>query len=255
MIQFWLTSDDWIIIGALIILFAGNALLLHYLCFRPANRTFVMGFIGVVGPFFVVAATIFALTTALLGGTVWQNFRDNSQAINTESQAITMFIELNNATPEFAEYHLVEIAKKYIDNAIEEWASIQHQKQSPKADAQMLKLLATTIRAINHTAISPAIADALMKSVNSIALARASRLNSVQSKTDPARWTCVILLALLTQVAVASVHLEKSKPMALALFITTATIIVALGLIALTDSPLLGAVSVSIDPLKQILLR
>lgn len=75
----------------------------------------------------------------------------------------------------------------------------------------------------------------------------------MQTKTETVRWISVLLLALLSQIAVAAVHLEKPRAQALALVITTATIVVALGLIAMTEAPHSGTMHVTIDAMKDVL--
>lgn len=254
MFQLWINLNDWIIIFGMIVVFGGNACLLHYLCFRKSSRDYVLSFTGIVPPFFAMAATIFALTTALLGSTVWQNFHDSNQAIKSEGQALTMFIELNHAIPQLKGHNLTEHAKKYTQSAVEkEWDLIKSRQKSVETDAALMELMTQSVRAASIPELPVAVANALMKSVDAIAQARAVRLSLLSAKAESARWLCVLLLGLLTQVGVASVHLEKSRTNALALTITTLTIIVALGLIALADSPHSRAVQLSNDPLHVVL--
>jgi len=253
MLQLWLTSSDWVIFGTLLIVFGGHAYLLHHLCFRKKSREFILSFSGIVAPFFVMAATMFALTTALLGGSVWQSFHDNSQAIKTEGEDLSIFIELNQAIPQIKKYNLGQLAKNYARSATEvEWELIKSNERSAKTEAEFIQLLATTIDAASQPEIPVAVGNALIKAADGIAQARAMRLSLLHSKTERARWLCVFLLALLTQFAVAAVHLEKSRPNALALCITTITIVVALGLIALADTPHSIKETVSIEPIKII---
>ncbi len=254
MIQLWINSNDWIIIIGLIAVFGGNAFLLHYLCFRKSSRELVLSFVGIVSPFYAMAATIFALTTALLGSTVWQNFHDSNQAIKAESQALILFIELNQAIPQLREHNLAQDAKKYTQSAVEiEWDLIKSRQKSVDTDAAFMELLTKAVHAASMPGVPVAVANALMKAVDAVAQARAVRLSLLNAKAERARWLCVLLLGLLTQAGVASVHLEKSRANALALSITTLTIIVALGLIALADNPHSRAVQLSKDPLHAIL--
>jgi hypothetical protein len=254
MIYKWLGSSDWFIFITLIIVFGGNALLLHYLCFRKKSREFILSFQGVVAPFFVMAATIFALTTALLGNLVWQTFHNNSQAIDVESQALTVFIELNQAVPKIKNYDLAELAKNYTKFAVDtEWDLLKQKQKSPETNTALIALLSSTIEATSQPEIPFPAAYAMITAVNNIAQARAARLSLLNIKTGLARWVCVLLLALVTQVGVAVVHLEKPRANALALLITTATIVIALGLIALADSSHSIKESVSIEPLRAIL--
>lgn len=254
MIQLWINSNSWIIIAGLVVIFGGNALFLHYLCFRKSSRTFVLSFSGVVTPFFAMAATIFALTTALLGSTVWQNFHDNDQAIKAESQALIMFINLNQAIPQLKEYNLAQHAKNYTKSAVEiEWDLIKYSQKSAETDAALMELLKRSIHAASMPELPISVANQLMSAVNAISQARAVRMSLLHAKPERARWLCVLLLGLLTQLGVASVHLEKSRANALALTITTLTIIVSLGLIAMADSPRVRAEGISNDPLHVIL--
>ena len=254
MINLWLTSSDWIIFGTLLFVFGGNAYLLHRLCFSAKTRTFILSFNGVVAPFFVMAATIFAFTTALLGGSVWQSFHENAQAIKTEGENLFIFIEMNEAIPKIKQYNLAQLAKNYAKSAVEsEWELIKSNKKSAKTEAEFIKLLTTTIDAASQPDIPIVVGNALIRSIDAVAQARATRLSLLHSKTERARWLCVFLLALLTQLAVAAVHLDKPRPNALALWITTITIVVSLGLIALADSPHSIKESISIEPLKAII--
>jgi hypothetical protein len=254
MIYKWLGSSDWFIFTTLIVIFGGNALLMHYLCFRKKSREFILSFQGVVAPFFVMAATIFALTTALLGNLVWQTFHNNSQAINVESQALTVFIELNQALPKIKNYDLAELAKNYTKFAVEtEWDLLKRKQKSPETNAALIMLISATIDATNQPAIPFPAAYAMITAVNNIAQARAARLSLLNVKTGVARWVCVLLLAFVTQIGVAAVHLEKKRANALALAITTVTVIIALGLIALADSSHSIKESVSIEPLRAVL--
>ena len=254
MINWWLTSNDWIIFAVLIVLFGGNAVLLQYLCFNKKSRAFILSFQGIVAPFFVMAATIFALTTALLGSSVWQAFHDTGQAIKAESQALIVFIELNDAIPKIKKYNLAELAKNYTKSAVDvEWELLKKNQQSPQTNTALITLLSATIDAASQSEISMPAAYAMVNAVNNIAQARAARLSLLNIKTEIARWLSVLLLALITQIGVATVHLEKQRANALALGITTATIVIALGLIALADSSHSIKESVSIEPIRLIL--
>lgn len=254
LIQLWLASNDWIILGALIVIFSASAYAINHLCFHTRYQAYFQSFSGVVAPFFVMAATIFALTTALLGSAVWQNHRDNSLAVQTESQAIEFFINLNKAVPQLAEFNLIDLSKNYMRSAINiEWDLIKSKKRSAQADADLNALLTKTFQVVSQAAIAPAVASAVITAVDKIALARAARLSLMQTKTETVRWISVLLLALLSQIAVAAVHLEKPRAQALALVITTATIVVALGLIAMTEAPHSGTMHVTIDAMKDVL--
>ena len=96
MITSWLHSYDLLIVATLSAIYISTAVAIHWLCFRPATRALVMSFDGAVTPFIGFSTTIFALTSAFLGASVWQNFQANADAIKHESK--TMALALGIAT-------------------------------------------------------------------------------------------------------------------------------------------------------------
>jgi cobalamin synthase len=93
----------------------------------------------------------------------------------------------------------------------------------------------------------------LIHAVQRIADARTQRLGMLNLHTHHIRWACVLLLALLLQASIAAVHLDKPRPRALALVLATTSIVVIVGLVAISERPFSGAIMVSPLPLQQIL--
>ena len=72
-------------------------------------------------------------------------------------------------------------------------------------------------------------------------------------RTVPTKWAAVLILALITQVAIALVHLDKPRPQAAALFVFTLAAVSVLGLLAVHESPFEPPVFVPPGPILDVL--
>ncbi len=68
---------------------------------------------------------------------------------------------------------------------------------------------------------------------------RETRIELAADRTDEVRWATLLILGLLTQLAIASVHLEMPRPQIAALMIFSITAIIGLGLVAIEERPFL----------------
>ncbi len=255
MITSWLHSYDLLIVATLAAIYISTAVAIHWLCFRPATRALVLSFDGVVTPFIGFSTAIFALTAAFLGASVWQNFQANADAIKNESKTIVEFITVTNAMPGLDHEALVSAALVYVRSAAEqEWPRLKTTKKTdPQTEAAFSALLTTISLAAANDGTPPYVSSALAGWMATLAHARVARLSLLSNTADSARWLCVALLAVLAQISIAAVHLQKKRAMALALGVATISIVVMLGLIALSIETHTGMISVSNQPMDQIL--
>jgi hypothetical protein len=72
-------------------------------------------------------------------------------------------------------------------------------------------------------------------------------------RTDRTKWSAVLILALITQVAIGIVHLEKPKAQLASLGIFSAAVVITLGLIAIRERPFDGPLRFSSEPLQEAL--
>jgi hypothetical protein len=70
--------------------------------------------------------------------------------------------------------------------------------------------------------------------------ARTQRLLLANAAVPAANWVALLLLGLLAQVAIATVHTGQPRPMALALVIFSVGMAVATGVVAVNDRPFTG---------------
>jgi hypothetical protein len=83
--------------------------------------------------------------------------------------------------------------------------------------------------------------------------AREARLAISGAYPDDRKWAAVILLAFVTQISLAAVHLDRIGPQLLAQAIFCAAAIVAVSLVASVEEPYAPPMAVSSEPLESLL--
>ena len=86
-----------------------------------------------------------------------------------------------------------------------------------------------------------------------IRAAHEERIVLSSDRTVGSKWAAVLLLALITQIAIAAVHLESSRPQAAALAIFTLAAVLILGLLAVHESPFDPPVFIPPGPIVEVL--
>jgi hypothetical protein len=94
---------------------------------------------------------------------------------------------------------------------------------------------------------------ALLGSVLRVRDARAERLALASDRTDDVKWAIVLILGVMTQIAIALVHLERPRPQLAAMAVFSSAAVVALGLIALQEHPFDGAIRIAPTQLQEVL--
>jgi hypothetical protein len=86
-----------------------------------------------------------------------------------------------------------------------------------------------------------------------IRAAHEDRVVLSNDRTVDTKWVAVLLLALITQIAIAAVHLEKPRPQSAALLIFTVAAVSILGLLAVHEEPFEPPVFVPPGPIADVL--
>lgn len=254
MLEQLIFSRDLIIFFGVIGLYFGAAYFIYWLCVHSFIKHHIATYKGVVAPFFVFASTIFALTVALLGNDVWLNHRINIDAARQEGRMLINFSEIALASPGVDSKKILEAQKRYVESAINvEWPLLAERKASPQTQQAFSNLLRETLRAAADKNNASAIQSELVKSIDVLTNARTNRIQVRDGYSEGTRWICVFLLGFMSLVAVASVHLDQPKALALSLAIAASVVSIVLILVALTVETHSGIVSVSNDPLINAL--
>ena len=82
--------------------------------------------------------------------------------------------------------------------------------------------------------------------------ARGDRLTLSADYSESFKWAGVLLIALMGQISLAAVHLERARPQIAAMVIFTTGVVIVLGLIASHEYPFSSALSVSPEPIAKV---
>lgn len=232
MIEIWLGMNNFAMAAIAFVLFFGHAAALHWVSFRAPFAAFVRSHSGIVAPFFTSVAVLFSLLLGFLANDVWERNRHGHRAVATEHEALTTLQALGRLTGAHAA--LDEATRAYAKAAAErEWPAMERQKAAPEAASALDDLLAAAASA----GASPAIERAMIDAVQRIRAARGERLLLSLQGPEELRWATVVLLALITQICIAAVHLDKPRPQAAALVLSAVAIWVAISLVAAYEYP------------------
>ncbi|ABD88845.1 DUF4239 domain-containing protein [Rhodopseudomonas palustris] len=252
MIRAWLDLSTFGTFATLGILYYGTALALVGVIFFSPLGPRIKTVNGLVAPFFSSVAMLFALLTGFLANDVGDRNRQATRAVQSEAGELRNIYTLSVAA--VSDMKEIRIAlKAYAGSVVhDEWPAVEGGSSS-QTDAAFDELL----RQISDPAISRLNSNpvhaALLNAAVRVATARAVRLSLSSDRTNDLKWISVLILGLITQVALALVHLERPRAMLAALTVFASGAIVALGLVALQEDPFDGIFKVSPQPLERLL--
>lgn len=254
MIRAWLDLPSFGIFATLTLLYFGTALALAAVTFCSPLTGPIKSLSGVVAPFFSSVAILFGLLTGFLANDIGDRNRQAVRAVQTEVGELRNIYTLSVASA--SDMSAIRVAlKAYVNSTIhDEWPSIVHGETSPRTEAAYDSLL----REISDPAItrdaSAAVHAALLSAAIRVGTARNDRHSLSVDHTNTLKWSTVLLLGLITQIALALVHLERPRAMLAALTVFSSSAVVALGLIALQEYPFEGAFQVSPEPYERLMV-
>ena len=240
LIELWLDQPVWLILGILAAVFGTSALLIFWLTQGRLSRSFVATFSGVVAPFFGAVAILFALLTGFLASDAWERNRQASRSVLTERDGLVAIHDLSVAAlSDMAEIRAA--VRTYLEHVVrDEWPLLRHGKSSPKA-AEALRSLLRELSDPRISAEAGQVAhSALLEQSMRVRSARSDRLLLSEQRSDHPKWWTVLLLACITQVALALVHLDKPRAQAAAIGVFSLAAVVAIGLVAIKERPFDG---------------
>jgi hypothetical protein len=253
MIRAWLELSTFGIFATLGTIYYGVALILVGLTSSRLLSMRLKSIHGIVAPFFSSVAILFGLLTGFLASDVGDRNRQAVRAVQIEAGELRNIHTLSVAS--VTDMSNIRAAlKAYVTSEVtEEWPAMLLGLKSPRTDVAYDSLL----REISDPAItrdaSNTVHGALMGASIRAGTARNDRLSLSTDHTNDLKWTSVLLLGLITQLALALVHLERPRAMLAALTVFASGAIVALGIVALQEHPFDGAFRVAPAPLENLL--
>jgi hypothetical protein len=253
MINAWLELPATALFAVLIIFYALTGALTSWLCVRSPLRATILTMTGVVAPFFGAISVLFALLTGFLANDVGDRNRQAWRAVHSESSAAASVYTLSVASA--SDMAAIRVAlRDYLQSVVrDEWHVMAEDGASAKTDAALAALLRELSDPKIATEAGQAVHNALLSTALRVRDARADRLALASDRTNNVKWTTVLILGLLTQIALAFVHLERPRAQVASIALFSVAAVVALGLIALQEQPFDGALRISSAPLQELL--
>ncbi len=251
MISAWLNLPVVAVFLVLAAYLAAATAVIHWLTFGRATRPLAQSFAGVVAPYAGALAVLFALLTGFLANDVWERERRASRAVLAERDGL---LEVHGLSVISDMAGVRDALLTYLRTVVaDEWPRMADQERSGAADEALAVLLREVARPDAAPEIAPAVRGALLNGVLRARSARDDRLVLSNDQSDATKWLSVLILALLTKVALAVVHLDRPRAQLAALVIFGVAVATTLGLIAMRERPFAGAVRVSPAPLEEVL--
>jgi len=211
----------------------------------------VQTFKGVVAPFFGSVGIIFGLLVAFLSNDIWDRNKQAERVILTEADTLIALYSLGSASGSDSQA-LRSSIRSYASAVVEdEWPRLQVQQRSARTDTALNALLREV--ALPGASKDAAVQRTMMDMVLKVRSAHEDRLEISSDRTAVTKWGAVLLLALITQIAIAVVHLDKLRPQVAALFIFTLAAVSLLSLLAIHEAPFEPPVFVPPGPILDVL--
>jgi hypothetical protein len=247
----WLALPVPVILASLSTFYAGAAALIVWLSFRSKLSERIRSFKGVVAPFFGSTAVIFGLLIAFLSDDIWDRNNKAQNIVFVESDTLVALYSLSAASG-VDNKSLRSAIRGYVSAVVEdEWPRLERQERSARTDAALNTLLREVARSgpANDASIQRTMLDMALR----VRAAHEDRVLLSNDRTVVTKWAAVLLLALITQIAIAVVHLEKARPQIAALLIFTLAAVSVLGLLAIHEAPFAPPVFVPPGPIADVL--
>jgi len=249
----WLALPVAALFASLFAFYLGTAALIVWLSFRSGLSLRIQTFKGVVAPFFGSTAVIFGLLIAFLSNDIWDRNKQAERIVVAESDTLVALYSLSVASG-LDNPNLRSAIRGYVQAVVEdEWPRLAAEQRSARADGALDKLLREVAQPGSPKDVS--IQRTMLDMVLKIRTAHEDRVQLSGDRTVATKWAAVLLLALITQIAIGVVHLDKPRPQAAALCIFTLAAVLVLGLLAIHEEPFQPPIFVPPGPIIDVLQK
>lgn len=251
LLHFWMSQTTPVMALMLAGTMVAFALFLCWLSFASPLAPLIQNWKGVAPPFIGVPATLFGLLMTFLAQDVWDaNRRAFSAVAQEREQLVTLSALTENHG--FAATDLPRTIRAYVEAVVGlEWKTMENGEAAAEAEAALNALT----RAAAIARIEPAFQRTLVDTVMKLRSAREQRLTIAGAYPDDRKWEAVLLIAFITQISLAVVHMERARPQLLAQGIFASAAIVSVSLVAAAADPYAPPDTISVAPLEQLLER
>lgn len=249
----WLGLPVAVVFASLFAVYLGAAALMVWLSFGARTGRHVRKFRGVVAPFFGSTAVIFGLLIAFLANDIWDRNKQAERIVFVESDTLVALYSLSAASG--ADNTSLRAAiRAYVTAVVEdEWPRLAADQRSARTDAALDALVREI--ALPANAKDASVQRTMLDMVLKVRAAHEDRIAISHDRTVATKWAAVLLLALVTQIAIAVVHLDRPRPQIAALAIFTVAAVLLLGLLAIHEQPFEPPVFVPPGPIADVLRK
>jgi len=249
----WLELPVWQLLLALAGLYATAGVAMHLLAYHGPVSEWARSFRGVVAPFFVSVILLFGLLLGFVAGDVWRRNAEVVHAVRSEGEALFAIAHLSPDT-EPGGARIQNLIRAYAQSLLtEEWPQMQNGKHAAGSEAPFVSLLSALVDAPVSGNAGLAVQKARLDIVMKLHALRETRLALAGDRTDEIKWATLLLLGLMSQIAIAAVHLEMPRPQIAGLTIFSTAAVIALGLVAIQERPFSPPIAVAPAPLEDVL--
>jgi Protein of unknown function (DUF4239) len=233
---------------------AAVAVILVLLSFGSWTGSFVQRFRGVVPPFFGSVTLILAILIGFLANDIWDRDQRAVTSVRNEADGlVTLFTLVSTSGTPVADPVANAIRTYATAVTKKEWPAMARGESAPEAEKALDDLLRIITHPVSAPESNPVLDRALLDTVLGIRANRNTRLALSEDETAPLKWVAVLTLAVMSQISLAVVHLEKTRPQIAAMTIYTVSLIFLLGLLATHEVPFVPPTVISSDPIAHVL--
>jgi Protein of unknown function (DUF4239) len=198
---------------------------------------------------------IFGLFVGFTAAQVWSDSAMASAAVDREASALRSAALLTVAFPGEPKKRVDALIRSYIAEAkVQEWPLMANRAitltKAPSTLAEAMQfMLSLQANGSGQQIAQREIISALQNAMD----ARRQRLTISQSQVTGIKWFCLYLQAICALIAIALVHSDNRLASILSMLLFATGVATAVLLIAAHDRPFIGEISVSADPLLQVM--
>jgi hypothetical protein len=198
---------------------------------------------------------IFGLFVAFTAAQVWTDNEKAKAEIDREASALRSAVILANSFPKAPEVQLRELIRRYIaDVATQEWPMMAHRSATLRAiPGVLVEALQMTLALMPNSEGQKTAQREIVTALETALDARRQRLMISQSQVNLLKWSCLLIPALCTLVAIAMVHSDNRLACVIAMGIFATGVAASILLILAHDRPFIGEISIKPDPLLEVM--
>jgi len=197
---------------------------------------------------------LFALFIAFTASQVWNDTDRATTAVIREASALRAITILAANFPGEPEEHLRRLIRRHVEEAAaQEWPMMARHSATltivPQPLSEAMRMtLALTPKNQGQEIAQREIATALENALD----ARRQRIIVSLSRVNLTKWSCLLVQAICMLIAIAMVHSDNRRAVAIAMGLFASGVAVSVLLILAHDRPFTGEISVGPAPLLQV---